>query len=882
MPSSDESRRSASVSDSQVVASADDLALWARAKVVFLEALERPDAERGAFVRDACGGDLRLIQEVESLLESDQAAANLWEAPAVRLLDDGPASAGGLTQPRLRVGARVGSYEIREFIAAGGMGEVYRAQHTVLGREVAIKTLVGDASGEAAARRLIREARHASVLEHPNICTIYEVGEDVDAPFIVMQYVAGRPLSAIVRERLPSVDTSLGYAMQIADALEHAHQHGIVHRDLKSSNIVVDPGGQPIVLDFGLAKRLPTGTQSQSREPTITAHDSVAGTLSHMAPEVLLGAPADARSDVWSLGVLLYELTTGELPFTGRTPYETSSAILGEPPRPMRGRVPLALRLVIERCLAKEPGRRYQRAVDVRTALDAIKRRRAWPVIGRVLIAVRRRTLITTGGALAFVAALAVGANALAHRFEGPLNRVTTLAVLPLRNAAGDRDVAYYADGVTEALTTQLGAASSVRIIARASAARVAAQARTVRDAGKQLGADAVLEGAVRKAGERVEIDVHLVQPATGRVLWSDHFERDAADVLALEADVVRSLAVAVRLTLRADARDRLTTVRAVAPAAYEQYLKGRYEWNNRTPRSLQVAIEHYRRAIEMDPTYAPAHAALADCYNQLGTVMVGAGSPQEFRPRASAEAIKALQLDPNSAEAHAALGYVYHYDWRWADAEKEFRRAIELNPNYSLVRIWYANLLMSRRRMPQALEQAFAARELDPFSQIINTNVGWVLDFAGRHEDAVRQLRRVIDMDSSYVQAHWRLTDALMHLGRFGEAIDEGKRLVALSGGSAPALGLLAAVYANAHEPDRARAIVAALLARSRQQYVPAWSFAGPLVALGEKDAAATWLEKGFAERSNGVAYLLADPDLAALHGHPRYEAIVARVGLK
>jgi tetratricopeptide (TPR) repeat protein len=224
----------------------------------------------------------------------------------------------------------------------------------------------------------------------------------------------------------------------------------------------------------------------------------------------------------------------------------------------------------------------------------------------------------------------------------------------------------------------------------------------------------------------------------------------------------------------------------------------------------------------------------------------------------------------------------VYHYDWRWADAEKEFRRAIELNPNYSLVRIWYANLLMSRRRMPQALEEAFAARELDPFSQIINTNVGWVLDFAGRHEDAVRQLRRVIDMDSSYVQAHWRLTDALMHLGRFGEAIDEGKRLVALSGGSAPALGLLAAVYANAHEPDRARAIVAALLARSRQQYVPAWSFASPLVALGEKDAAATWLEKGFAERSNGVAYLLADPDLAALHGHPRYEAIVARVGLK
>jgi TolB-like protein/Tfp pilus assembly protein PilF len=478
--------------------------------------------------------------------------------------------------------------------------------------------------------------------------------------------------------------------------------------------------------------------------------------------------------------------------------------------------------------------------------------------------------------------AIMLAGSAVARRLADPPGRVSTLAVLPLRNATGDRDVAYYADGVTEALTTQLGEASSVRIIARASAARVAARARTVGDAGTQLGADAVLDGAVRMAGNRVEIDVHLVQPATGRVLWSDRFERNATDVLALEADVVHSLAVAVRLTLRADARGRLTTVRAVAPAAYEEYLKGRYEWNNRTAQSLQVAIDHYRRAIEMDPTYAPAHAALADCYNQLGTVMVGAGSPQEFRPRASAEAIKALQLDPYSAEAHAALGYVYHYEWRWADAEKEFRRAIELNPNYSLVRIWYANLLMSRRRMTEAVGQAFAARDLDPFSLIILTNVGWVLDFAGRHDDAVRQLRQAIAMDSSYVQAHWRLTDALMHMDRFDEAIDEGKRVVALTGESAPALGLLATVYANAHEPDHARAIVADLLARSRHQYVPTWLLAAPLAALGEKDAAVTWLEKGFAERSNGVAYLRADPDLAALHGDPRYEAIVARIGLE
>jgi TolB-like protein/tetratricopeptide (TPR) repeat protein len=601
-----------------------------------------------------------------------------------------------------------------------------------------------------------------------------------------------------------------------------------------------------------------------------------------MAPEVLLGAPADVRSDIWSLGILLYELVTGRLPFAGRTPYETSSAILGEPPRPMDRRVPLALRLVIERCLAKEPYRRYQQVGDVRSALDAIKRRHAWPLIGRLLISVRRRTLITTGGALLVVVGFALAGVAAVRRFTEATASVSTLAVLPLENATGDPDATYYADGITEALTEQLGAASSARIISRASAARVATHATSIREAGTQLRADALVRGAVRKAGDRVEVDVHLVDPSTNRILWSDVFERDARDVLALEADVVHDLAAAVRLTLRAGARDRLAVVRAVTPAAYEEYLKGRYEWNSRTPKSLQAAIGHFSRAIELDPTYAPAHAALADCYNQLGTVMVGTGSPQQWRPRAAAEAIKALQLDPYSAEAHAALGYVHHYNWEWADAEKEFRRAIELNPNYSLVRIWYANLLMSRNRMAEAVQEALVARDLDPFSLIVNTNVGWVLDFAGRREEAVRQLRHAITLDSGYVQAHWRLTDALMHAGRLREAAEEGEHLLAVSGRSTAAIGLLADVYAKAGERDRSRALAREMLARARTEYVPASSISGVFLALGETDSAMTWLERAFDERSNAIAYLLVNPNNAPLYGTPRYEAMVARVGLK
>ena len=879
MSSPREPSRGSSLGDSPP--DADEAAVWARVKAVFLEVIERPESERAAFLLEACSGNQRLKAEVESLLESELAASSLWETPAIRLLDvegePGPA------QPRLSVGTRVGSYQITDFIAAGGMGEVYRARHTVLGREVAIKTLASHAAGEsAAARRLIREAKHASVLDHPNICTIYEVGEGDHGPFIVMQYVSGRPLSAIIREARPSIDTALAYALEIVEALDHAHQHGLIHRDLKSSNIVVTPGGRPVVLDFGLAKRLHVSGAARPRESTITAHDSLAGTLSHMAPEVLLGGQADVRSDIWALGVLLYELMTGGLPFTGRTPYETSSAILGEPPHPMGVRVPLALRLVIERCLAKDPDRRYQQASHVRAALDAIRRRRAWPLVGPLFISVRRRTLIVTGSIFVIVMALALGGAATLRRLANAPGGVSTLALLPLENATGGRDADYYVDGMTEALTTQLGAASNVRIISRASAARVAAHTRTARDAGLQLGADAVLQGSLRKAGGRVEMDIHLVHPATGRILWSDRFARDAPDVLALQADVVRSLAVALRLTLRDDARQRLATVRAVSPGAYEEYLKGRYEWNNRTPLSLQVAIRHFSRAIELDPTYAPAHAALADCYNQLGTVMVGAGSPQQLRPRAAAEAIKALQLDPYSAEAHAALGYVDHYNWQWADAEKEFRRAIELNPNYSLVRIWYANLLMSRHRMTEAVQQALVARDLDPFSMIINTNVAWVLDFSGRHDDAVRELRRAIALDSEYVQAHWRLADALQHAGRFDDAINEGQRVVTMSGRSTAALSLLATIYAHAGDPSRARTILQEMLARSGKEYVPAWSIFGVMVALGEVDAAAPWLEKAYAERSNGLAYLAAEPNNAPLRGNPMYERMLARIGLK
>jgi serine/threonine-protein kinase len=827
---------------------------------VFHEALDLVGQARETFLAHACADDAELRAEVESLLASDAAAGGFGELPAPALLADDEPSA---TRHRLEPGARIGSYTIECFLAAGGMGEVYRARHDVLSRHVAIKTVSPGQMSDAATRRLMREARHAARLTHPNICAVHEVGEDAGIPYIVMEYVEGRPLGEILREDGIPLDEAIAIAVQLADAVAHAHAHGVVHRDLKASNMMLDAARRPVVLDFGLAKRLPTF--EETRDSSTTGLGQVVGTLSHMAPEVLQGAPADERSDVWSLGVVLFELLTGALPFSGRTPFETCSAILSESPRWSGRRIPLALRLMLERCLMKQPAARYQHVVEVRDALDAVRRRRAWPLVGRLLVVTRWRTLAVVTGGLALVGVAIAAAPWLRDRVATPhLGRVSTLAFLPLTHDPRDSSAAVYASGMTDGLVAQLGELANVRILAPASAAHEAARSRTLAEAARRLRAEAVVEGRLRRVGDRVLVDLRLVEPSRGRVVWSDSYERSVAQVLALQGDVVRALATEVRLTIRRDSRERPSAARAVNPEAYEAYLRGRFEWNSRTRESLQRAVAQFQRAVDLDPTFAPAHAALADCYNQFGTVMVGTGSPAEFRPRAAAEAIKALQIDPSSPEAHATLGYVRHYDWQWADAESEFRRAIELDPNYPLARIWYANMLMSRQRWREAFEQAEIARQLDPYSLVVNTNVAWVLSASGRPADAVAQLRRTLALDSTYVQAHWRLVPALMRLHKVAAALDEARRVVRMTDSMPPALALLAELEARAGDSTSARLHLRRLLERARTEYVPPASLGGVYSALGDQARAVRYLKLAFAERSNAIAYGRLDRALA------------------
>ena len=849
---------------------------WARVKALFLQALEYSDSARAAFLIAATGEDAALRREVEALLESDADAGSFCEIPAANLLgtlepEEAPA--------RLAPGTRLGAYEITSFIAAGGMGTVYRARHTVLGREVAIKTVSPTTIvGARVRRRLIREAKHASLLTHPNICSIYDVGESEGLPYIVMEYVSGTSLSTIIRERVPALTRALAYAADVAAALEHAHDRGIIHRDLKSANVVVSDDDRAIVLDFGLARHLPDDVGPPRPESTLTL-DAFAGTLSHMAPELLRGERADARSDVWSLGVLLYELLSGELPFSGRTQFETSSAILGEPPKPLSGRVPLALRLIVERCLIKDPSGRYASAHEVHHAINAVRRQRTWPLLGPLLISTRRRTLYTTLAAVVGIVALAIVGARLRAALVG--QHLGALAVLPLENATGDPAATYYANGVTDAIIAQLGSVSDLRIFSRTAATRIAGTTTSASEIGSRLGADVVVRGRLRRPHDSVAVDVSVVRSRDGRALWSESYQREARDVLAVEAEVVRGVADAIRASVPSAARDRLMSARAISPEVYEAYLKGRYEWSERTPGSLQRAIEYFKQAANLDPTYAPAHAGLADCYNQLGTVMVRGGSPTEYRPLAAAEAIKALQIDPYSAEAHAALGYVWHYDLRWAEAEQEFRRAIELNPNFALAHIWYANLLMSRRRMKEATTQVYMARALDPFSLVVNANVGWVLFYAGRNAEAIAQFEHTLALDSTYAQARMRLVGSLLAAGRLAEAREQGGHLLA-SLDSVQALGMMATFQARAGRTDSARVIVGEMIARAAHQYVSPESIALLYGQLGDFDSALPWLEKGLAEKSNAIAYLAVEPTWTPYRGDPRFKSLLTRAGLE
>ena len=836
---------------------------WARARDVFHAALEVPPGERATFLASACRGDDDLRTEVASLLASDLEAGEFIEQPAAALLG-GP----GRVAPRLAAGEVLGRYEILEFLGAGGVSEVYRARDTRLGRTIALK-LVADPDDGDAGSRLLTEAQHASVLNHPNICGVHEAENSGDLPFIVLELVEGPTLSEVLRQRRPSISEVVQWGKQIAAALDHAHRRGIIHRDLKSANVALSPDGTVKVLDFGLSRRLVTADGATQSPTAILANASVAGTLTHIAPEVLRGEAVDQRVDLWALGVILYELSSGTLPFRGATAFETANAILEAVPDPLPATVPAALRRVILRCLAKAPATRFATATELTAALDRV------------------RSSHPAGRFSRYVAAAALVAAVAATTWFGRQSSMSpaaipTLAVAPFENSSGDAAQVFFADGVTEELTAALGRIDGVRVIAASTSRRYGNSERPLREVAREAGVTQLLEGSVARAGQQIRLTARLVDLSTGRVLWSEDYRQDAREVHALHAAIANGVATATQIAVNAEDAKHFAAVRAVDPDVYEAHLKGRYYWNQRTADSLRLAVAHFERAIALDPTYAPAYASLADCYNLLGTVMVAGGSPREWRPRAMEAAVKALQIDADLGEAHATLGYVRHYDWEWVEAEQSFRRAIALNPNNALARIWYANLLSSLRRMNEAIEQALIARDIDPLSLIVSTNVGWVFHRAGRNEEAIAEYRRGLALDPTYQQAHMRLADSYIALRRWDDAIRETETVAQLSKQNPVDVVLLERTKLLAGRPNEFDRRLDALISSSSERYVSPGMLANAYFAVGRVDEGFVWLERAFRERTNNIVYLGIEPHYEPVRNDPRFLAMLRAIGLQ
>ncbi|MGH9364577.1 MAG: protein kinase domain-containing protein [Thermoanaerobaculia bacterium] len=794
----------------------------------------------------------------------------------------------------LALGTRLGPYEILATLGAGGMGEVYRARDTRLGREVAVKVLPEEfAADPDRLRRFEQEARAASALNHPNILTIHDIGTHQGAPYVVSELLEGETL----RDQLGGVALSprkaIEYMVQIAHGLAAAHERGIVHRDLKPENLFVTKDGRAKILDFGLAKltRPETGSSPLTQAPTLTAGTEpgvVMGTVGYMSPEQVRGLSLDSRSDIFSFGAILYEMLAGRRAFRGISPADTMSAILKEEPEfsPTHPGASPALEHIVRRCLEKSPEERFQSARDLAFALREISSDSDVPRPVSLPVSRPRSILwLAPLGLVVLLAVLiAVNVGGLRERLStgGQPARIQSLAVLPLENLSRDTEQEYFADGMTEELISDLGKIRALRVISRTSAMRYKGTKKSMPEIARELNVDALVEGSVLRAGDRVRITAQLIHAATDRHLWSESYERDLKDVLALQSEVARAVAREVKIALTPQEQARFAEARPVDPEAHQLYLKGRYYVVKNTQEAAQKALECFQQAIDKDPAYAEAYAQLANSYAFLGYTGLDVLPARETMPKAKAAVLKALELDDTLAEAHTALGLVrWAYDWDWAAAEKEFQRAIELNPGYATAHLRYGNYFCSLGRFDAAIAEDRRALELDPLSLVMNHVQGWPYHLSGRYDQAIERYRKTLEMDPNFARTHLRLGEVLAAKGLYREAIGEYEKFSALGGGSTIALALIGNARALAGERREALRTLEELTAESKRSYVPSFHFAIVHMGLGDKDQAFAWLDKAYEERSQFLVDLKFIPILDPLRSDPRFADLVRRVGL-
>jgi serine/threonine-protein kinase len=711
------------------------------------------------------------------------------------------------------------------------------------------------------------------------VCTVHEVGEDNGQAYIVMEYVEGRPLSeALARGLLP--DAVVRYGIQIADALAHAHDRGIVHRDLKTHNVIVTPEGRAKVLDFGLAKRL--APDELSEEPTraadsLTEAGQIVGTLHYLAPEVLRGRAADTRTDVWAPGVLLYELATGDRPFRGQTKFEVTSAILEQPPRPLPESVPAGLRSVIERCLAKEPAERYQRGSEVRAVLEAIQSGSFTPEQTQHPKTGRRRWLLWGAAAAAVLALGLAGARFLAGRAKS----IDSIAVLPFVNVGDDPETEYLSDGVTESVIGSLSRMPKLKVIAFSSVLRYKGKTVDPQEVARELPVAAILTGRILQRGNDLSITTELVDTRDRSRLWGEQYDQKATNLLAVQDDIAQKISEHLRQRLTGEEQGRLKKRYTDNAEAYQLYLKGRHHWDQQTPEGYEKSLEYFQQAIDKDPNYALAYTGIANTF--VAMTIEGLLPPKQGQEQAQAAIAKAFALDDTLAEAHQVMAVATAADWRWPAAEKEFRRALELNPALISTRRYYAMHLRNLGRWEQAIHHYKKELELDPLSVETNTNLGQLYSWAKRCDEAIEQFHKTLEIDPNASGVHDALSDVLARKRLFPEALAAKRRSLVLAGDDEAADTLGTEGTADGYQKGiraLARKHLTVLEDVSKEAYVSPMAFAQLHTILGEKDRAFAWLEKAYEERSPWVAFLANDPGFETLRPDPRFAELVRRVG--